>query len=179
MMIDILVGLGVVIAAFIVIVASRPPNFRITRSAAIGAGAAEVFAQVNDLHRWEAWSPWAKLDPNIKNTYEGSPAGVGAALAWSGNNKVGAGKMLITDSRPNDLIRLQLDFLRPFKASNVAEFTFKPDAAQTMVTWIMTGRSNFISKAMGLFMNFDKMIGGDFEKGLQQLDSVLKVEIKK
>ena len=173
MFIKILIALGIVAVVFVVVVALRPSDFRVTRSATVAAPAEAVFAQVNDLHNWEAWSPWAKLDPAAKTTYDGPAAGVGAGFAWDGNNKVGQGHMAITESRPHELIRFKLDFLKPFKGTNMAEFTFKAEGNQTEVTWTMSGEYNFISKAIGLFINCDKMVGGQFEQGLAQLNSVV------
>ena len=168
----ILIAVAAIVVLFIVIVALQPNKFRITRSAGVAAPPEMIFTHVNDLHKWEAWSPWAKMDPACKNSYEGSPAGTGAILAWAGNKKVGEGRMTITESRPNELIRIRLEFFKPFKATNAAEFTFKPEGNQTLVTWSMSGNNNFMGKAFGLFMNCDKMVGGDFEKGLAAMKSV-------
>jgi hypothetical protein len=165
----VLVAIGVV---FAVIVALQPADFRVTRTGTMPAPAADVFALVNDFHNWDAWSPWAKLDPAMRTTFEGAPAGTGAIYTWSGNKQVGDGRMTILESRPNDLVRINLEFLRPFKATNTTEFTFKPDGDKTSVTWTMTGRKNFMFKAFGLFMSMDKMVGGDFEKGLANIKSV-------
>jgi hypothetical protein len=162
------------IALFVAVVSTRPAAFRITRSATMAAPPAAVFEQVNDFRNWEAWSPWAKLDPTMKQTYEGAPAGVGAVYTWTGNNQVGEGRMTITESRPTDLVRIDLQFLKPFKANNVAEFTFKPADGQTAVEWSMTGTKNFMLKAFSLVMNMDKMVGRDFEKGLAAMKA--KVE---
>ena len=172
MLIRILIGLAVIAVLFIIFVATRPADFRVTRTTTISAPAAIVFAQVNDLHKWEAWNPWGKLDPACKMTYEGPPAGTGAGYTWAGNNKVGEGHMTITESRPNDFIRLNLEFLKPFKANNTAEFTFKTEGNQTAVVWSMVGKRNFMFKMVGLFMDTDKMVGGDFERGLADLKSV-------
>src|SRR5262249_32938667 len=131
-----------------------------------------VFAQVNDLHKWEGWSPWAKLDPTMKQTYEGQPAGTGAIYSWNGNRNVGEGRMTITESRPDDLVGIKLEFMRPFAGTNDVEFTFKPDGKQTVVTWSMAGNKNFITKAFGLVMSMDKMVGGMFEQGLGQLKTI-------
>jgi hypothetical protein len=169
----IVLALAAIALVFVVIVAFQPSEFRITRSATIAALPADVFTQVNDLHRWEAWSPWAKIDPGMKQTYEGPPAGIGAIHSWSGNNKVGEGRMTITESRPNDLITIRLEFMRPFAATHTAEFTFKGEGPQTVVTWSMSGKNGFVFKAFGLFMNMDKMLGGEFEKGLKQLNVVV------
>ena len=179
MLTKILLVIAALLVGLVVVIALRPADFRISRSALIAAPPEVTFAQVNDLHKWEAWSPWAKLDPAAKQTYEGPPAGTGASFAWDGNNKVGAGKMTITDSRPSEFVRLRLEFLKPFKAVNTAELTFAPEGQQTRVTWTMSGKNNFMSKAVGLVINCDKMVGGDFEKGLASLNSAAGAMVKK
>ena len=118
-------------SSFVVIVALQPSEFRVARSTTISAPPPAVFAQVNDFHKWEAWNPWGKIDPAMKQTYEGAPAGTGAIYTWAGNNEVGEGRMTITESRPSDLIRVKLEFFKPFAATNTAEFTFKPEGNQT------------------------------------------------
>ena len=178
MFMNILIAIAVIVVVFVVVVAMRPSEFRVTRTAPMSAPAPAVFAQVNDLHLWQEWSPWAKMDPEAKSTFEGPSAGTGAVFGWAGNSKVGEGRMTITESRPNDLIRFRLDFLKPFKGTNIAEFTFKPEGNQTVVAWSMTGSYNFIVKAMSLFMNCDKMIGGQFEKGLEQMKSIVETSPK-
>jgi hypothetical protein len=170
----ILIALVAIVVVFVGVVAMQPSEFRIARTATISAPAPAVFAQVNDFHNWEAWSPWAKLDPAAKNSFEGPSAGTGAIFRWAGNREVGEGSMTITENRPSDLIRITLEFLKPFRATNTAEFTFKPDGDQTAVTWSMAGKNNFISKAICLFMNMDKMVGGKFEEGLAQMKSVVE-----
>jgi len=167
----IFIAVAAIIVLFIIVVAARPSDFRYTRAGRIAAPVDVVFANVNDFHKWEAWSPWAKMDPNCKNTFSGPESGPGAIMAWSGNNKVGEGRMTILDTRPGEVIHIKLEFFRPFKATNTAEFTFKPEGGQTQVTWSMFGKSNFMSKAFGLFVDCEKMIGRDFEKGLANLNS--------
>jgi uncharacterized protein YndB with AHSA1/START domain len=169
----ILLAVAAIVILFLAIVAMQPSAFRTVRSGTIAAPPAAVFAQVNDFHNWDAWSPWAKLDPTMKQTYEGAPSGTGAVYSWFGNGNVGEGTMTLTESRPSDLIRIKLEFRKPFKATNAAEFTFKPEGNQTVVTWSMSGRKNFMIKAFGLFMNMDKMVGGQFEKGLASMKSVV------
>ena len=168
----ILLVLAAIVVAFVAIVATRPAEFRVVRSATMSAPPADVFAQVNDFHKWDAWSPWAKLDPAMKTTHEGPPAGTAAIYSWDANKQVGAGRMTITESKPSDLVRIKLEFFRPFACTNDVEFTFKPEGAQTAVTWLMIGKNTFMSKAVCMFMNMDKMVGGDFEKGLAQLKTV-------
>ncbi len=179
MITSILIGLAIIIALFVVIVALRPSDFRVTRSAAIHAPPEAIFARVNDLHLFQDWSPWAKLDPNARTTYAGSAAGVGAVFNWAGNSKIGAGRMTIVASRPSELVRFMLEFVRPFKGESTVEFTFKPDRDQTVVTWTMTGKNNFICKAMGLFINCDKMCGSQFEQGLAQMKSLVEAAAEK
>lgn len=151
------------------VVAMQPPSFRITRTAVISAPATTVFALVNDLHRWQAWSPWEDIDPQLKRTYAGAPAGTGAIYSWTGNNKVGAGRMTIIDSHPSDLIRLKLEFLKPFAATHLAEFDFQQEGDKTNITWSMSGRKGLLVQAMSLVVKMDKMIGSQFEKGLARL----------
>src|SRR3954468_10305974 len=112
----------VLVAVFAGVVAIQPADYRIERSAAITAPPPVVFAQVNDFHNWEAWSPWAKLDPACKNSFEGPAAGTGAKFAWSGNDKVGGGRMTIADSRPSDLVTIKLEFVKPFASTCDTEF---------------------------------------------------------
>jgi Polyketide cyclase / dehydrase and lipid transport len=174
----ILIAIAVIVVVFVVVVAIQPSEFRIERSAIISAPASAVFAQVNDFYNWEAWSPWAKLDPAAKATFGGPRAGKGAIFRWAGNEEVGEGSMTITESRPSDLIRIKLEFLKPFEATNTAEFTFKPEDNHTTVTWSMEGQNNFIAKAVCLFMNMDQMVGGQFEKGLASMKSVAEAAAK-
>ncbi len=178
MLIKVLIAIAVIVVVFAVIVALQPSSFRVARSTRISAPSAAVFAQVNDFHKWEAWNPWGKIDPAMKQTYEGAPAGTGAVYTWAGNNEVGVGRMTITDSRPTDLIRIKLEFFKPFAATNQSEFTFKPERDQTVTTWSMTGNNNFIAKAVHLFMNMDKMVGGQFEKGLTQMKAAVESTAK-
>ena len=159
----------VIIIVFAVIVALQPADFRVARSTLVAAPPPAVFAQVNDFHKWNAWNPWGKIDPSMKQSYEGAPAGPGAVYTWTGNKEVGEGRMTITDSRPSDLIRVKLEFYKPFAATNTAEFSFVPEGNQTRVTWSMFGEKNFMAKAVHLFMSMDKMIGGQFEKGLADM----------
>ena len=169
--IALIVGAIIVVVAvvFIVVVALQPANFRIARSTTIGASADVVFAQVNDFHKWDAWSPWAKLDTAMKTTFSGPDAGKDASYAWKGNKQVGEGRMTILESKPGELVRIKLEFLKPFQATNTAEFTFKPEGGKTTVTWAMTGTNNFMFKAVNLIMNMDKVLGGQFEQGLAQM----------
>ncbi|MDP1665362.1 MAG: SRPBCC family protein [Methylobacter sp.] len=170
----ILILVAIAVTLFFIVAAIQPSDFRVTRTGTISAPASAVFAQVNDLQKWEAWSPWAKLDPEAKNSFEGPTSGTGAMMRWVGNNKVGQGSMTIIESRTDDFIRFKLEFLKPFAATNTAEFTFNSEDDQTTVTWTMYGKNNFMAKAIGLIMNCEKMVGGQFEEGLASLKSVVE-----
>lgn len=165
----ILIALAALIALFVVIVAMQPSDFRVERTATIAAPQASLFEQVNDLRKWEAWSPWAKLDPDAKVSFEGPDSGQGAAMSWAGNEKVGKGKMWIVESRPNDAVKLKADWVEPYEGSSNSEFAFKGEGEKTEVSWTMSSQHNFLEKAMCLIMNGKKMIGDDMEKGLAQM----------
>src|SRR6266446_5560430 len=173
-----LIGLVLLLIAAAVVVWFQPDDYRLTRSTVIAAPAAAIFPHVNDLRQWEDWSPWAKLDPNAKVTFEGPPAGPGAVFAWAGNSQIGEGRMTLTQSRPAELIRIKLDFVQPMAGTSTAEFTFKPEGNRTAVTWAMFGHNNFVSRAICLFMNQDKMLGGYFEKGLENLKAVTEAAVR-
>ena len=172
-------GLVTLILIFCMIVTLQPAAYRIVRTTKIAAPAPAVFAQVNDFHNWPGWSPWAKLDPNMKITYDGPAAGPGAIYHWVGNKDVGEGQMTLLESKPNELVRIKLDFIKPFADTSTTEFTFQPDGDQTNVSWSMAGNRNFLAKAVCLFMNMDKLVGTDFEKGLATLKSQTEAAAKK
>jgi hypothetical protein len=161
-----------VVAVLVVFIATRPATFRISRSRTMAASSQDVYPFVNDLHKWTEWSPWEKLDPALKREYSGPPAGIGTAYAWtSDDKKVGAGRMTITDTRPAHAVTIRLEFIRPFTGTNNVQFDFVPSAPGTNVTWTMTGKKNFMMKAFCLFLDMDKMVGPDFERGLANLDA--------
>ena len=169
-----LAAIAAIVVVFLVVVAMQPSDFKVERSATMRAPAPAAFAQVNDFQKWQAWSPWEKVDPALKRQYEGPKAGTGAVYAWQGNKDVGEGRMTITESKPAELVRIKLEFFQPFAATNQADFTFKPAGDGTTVTWTMTGQNTFLSKAICMFVNMDKMVGGMFEQGLTQMKTVVE-----
>jgi len=174
MLVKILIGVAIVVAALAGYVATRPSEFSVSRSATFAAPAPLVFAQVNELKRWEGWSPWQKKDPQAKNSYAGPASGTGASMSWAGNKEVGVGRMTIAESRPNELVRFKLEFFEPFAATNSAEFAFKQEGGRTAVTWTMRGQNNFVGKAMCLVFDMDQMVGGDFEAGLAGIKAIVE-----
>jgi hypothetical protein len=173
-MLAILLALGFMAIGLVVVIAGRPDEFVVSRSTWIDAAPEKVFPRVNELRKWEDWSPWAKIDPHATTTFEGPAAGAGSAMSWDGNKKVGAGKMTIVESQPSERVGIRLEFLRPFQATNMAEFRFQPESGKTFVTWSMRGKNNFFFKVFGLLMNCDDMVGKDFEKGLASLKVVVE-----
>ncbi len=170
-----IVGLiGLLVAAILVYAAMQSSAFTISRTATIAAAPEAVFAEIDDFHRWEDWSPWAKLDPFAQAAFSGPEKGEGAQFRWAGNSKVGVGSMTIVESRPYDRVRIRLDFQKPMRATNEALFTIGPDGAGSRVTWQMTGQNSFAGRLACTFMNMDKMVGGEFEKGLAAMKA--KVE---
>jgi hypothetical protein len=167
----IVVAVIVVIAAILVLAATRPGTFRVERSAQISAPPDKILLLVNDFHQWGAWSPYEKLDPTMKRTYAGAGAGKGAVYEWEGNGKAGQGRMEIIDAAPTKTA-IQLDFIKPFRAHNIAAFTARQQGDATRVTWSMEGPAPFMHKLVGLFLNMDKMIGADFETGLGNLKAL-------
>jgi carbon monoxide dehydrogenase subunit G len=170
----ILVVLAGLIAILCAIIAMQPAEFAVSRSMTMAAPPDAVFAQVNNLHNWEAWSPWAKLDPNAKMTYEGPTDGEGAKVSWDGDANVGAGSMTILESKPNEEVHIKTDFVRPFEGTNDVVFTFKPEGDGTNVTWKMAGKNNFIAKAIGLVMDCEKMCGDYFVEGLTSMKGLVE-----
>lgn len=168
----ILAVLIVGIAAFAGYVALQPDELVIQRKETIAAAPDKVFGEVNELRKWDAWSPWAKIDPAAKIGFEGPAAGKDAVFTWSGNDQIGQGRMTIVDSRPSELVDINVAFTKPFENTSSSKFEFKPDANQTVVTWTMSGKQNFLEKAMCIVFNGKKMLGGEMEKGLANLKAV-------
>jgi hypothetical protein len=172
--VGVVLAIVVIVVGLTLVIATQPEDFKVTRTTTIKASPEKVFDQVNDFHKWDAWSPWAKIDPNMKTTYSGPESGQGASYAWVGNDDVGEGKMTIAESHPGQHVKIDLEFIKPFAAKNVTEFMFKPTGDTTEVTWSMNGKNGFMGKAMCLVMSMDKMVGGDFEKGLAQMKNVVE-----
>jgi hypothetical protein len=176
----ILLGLIVVVVAFLAFAATRPDRYHVERSASIAAPPAVVFAELEDLRRWSAWSPWDKIDPNMKKEYSGPERGVGASYSWQGNKDVGKGQMTIVTAEPPTKVAYKLEFIEPFASVADTSFTVAPAGADgSEVTWSIDGHNDFMGKVFSVFMDMDKMLGADFEKGLAQLKPIAEAEAKK
>lgn len=161
----------VLLVVLVAVVATRPATYRVERSLVIEESPRVLFDMVADFHKWAHWSPWAKLDPAMKTTYAGTPGQVGSSYHWVGNDKVGEGRMTIVEVRPPLQAKVKLEFLEPWASTNETVFDLYAESGGTRVVWIMRGELDFVGKAMSLFMDMDKAIGPDFERGLAALKS--------
>jgi uncharacterized protein YndB with AHSA1/START domain len=162
-------ALVVVVAGILIYASTGPDTLRVQRTATIKAPPEKIFALINDLRSWGAWSPYEKKDPAMKRTFSGPPSGKGAVYEWDGDSNVGKGRMEITEATPPGKILIKLDFIKPFEGHNTAQFTMEPKGDNTVVTWAMYGPAVFMTKLIGIFMNMDAMIGNDFAAGLANL----------
>jgi uncharacterized protein YndB with AHSA1/START domain len=171
-MLTVLIVVLVLVAALLAYAATRPDTFRVQRTAVIQAPPERIYPLIEDFHRWTEWSPYEKLDPTMKRGFAGAESGRGAVYTWEGNGKAGAGRMEITEAQAPTLIRIALDFTRPFRANNQTSFTLTPRDGGTEAVWAMDGANAFVTKVMGIFMNMDELIGKDFAVGLANLKAI-------
>lgn len=160
--------IAVPVAGVLAFAATQPDTFRVQRTTSVNAPPEKVFALINDFRNWGAWSPYETKDPGMKRMLSGAAAGKGAVYAWEGDKNVGTGRMEIADASPSR-IRINLDFEKPFKANNIAEFIMEPNGGATNVTWALHGSSPYLAKVVCLFFDMDSMVGNDFESGLAKL----------
>jgi hypothetical protein len=165
-------GLG----GFLGFVSTRPNRFRIERGAVIAAPPETIRPLIEDFRRWPEWSPWEKLDPELKRDLSGPDKGKGAVYAWSGAGKAGQGRMEILEAGPAATV-IALDFIKPFKASNLTRFEYRPEGGSTYLVWSMEGDQPFMGKLMGVVFNIDKLVGKDFEAGLLALKAAAEAQV--
>jgi hypothetical protein len=165
--------LGFLVIALLGFIATRPDSFRLERSTVINAPAATIYPLIADFHRWTVWSPFEKMDAEgtLKRSYAGAESGLGAKYGWEGP-RTGVGAMEIVEVETDRRVLIKLDFLKPFEAHNMAEFTLTPDAGGTRVTWAMFGPQPFVAKLMSLVFNNEKMMGPVFLDGLAAMKTV-------
>jgi hypothetical protein len=166
--------LAAVIAVVLVLATTKPNTFEVQRSATVSAPPDSVWPYLDDFHRWRAWSPWEGLDPAMTRTFSGADSGAGAIYAWSGNKKVGTGRMEITGAQSPSTLTIALDFLTPFESHNTTVFSLRPSGDSTVVTWTMTGPNTYFGKVMSVFVSMDRLVGKDFEAGLANLKTVVE-----
>jgi len=172
----ILIGLVALLAIILIVASLQPAEFKISRSIVINAPAAKIFGHINDVKLYQAWNPFAKMDPNMSMSYSGPSAGMGAACSWDSHADAGAGTMTVTTSEAPSHVVMRLDFVRPMKSLAEADFSLSSQGKATQVTWTMSGKNNLIAKTFHLFMDMDKMLGGYFEQGLASLKTIVETE---
>jgi len=171
----ILLVLGAVVVVLIAVIAMQPATFAIERATVIAAPPDVVFAHLDSPRAMDVWSPFVKMDPQQKLTYEGPESGVGAIESWEGP-QIGAGRLTITGVKPNEEVEIRLEFTKPMRATNRALFTLTPTGEGTTITWRMEGTNNFVGKAASLVMDMDETVGGTFERGLADLKALAEAD---
>ena len=161
-------ALALVLFAVLGLAALQPDRIQVSRSVRIAAPPEQVYPLIADLHGFNRWNPWAKMDPAIALEYRGPESGVGAVSAWT-SDEVGSGSMTITEAREPEWIAIRLDFLEPFEATNGASFSLTRDGDGTLVLWEMQGRASFVQRVVGLFVDVEAMMGDTFDDGLAEL----------
>lgn len=167
------------IAVLVVTILLQPGEFKIQRSRKVMAPPGVVYLFVQDFHRWPVWSPWEKLDPDLKREYSGAQSGTGAVYAWAGNSQAGQGRMTIEKATNSRQVQIKLEFIKPFAATHETVFLFEKNGEATVVTWTMTGKNGFMGKAFSLLMDMDELVGKDFEKGLEELKRAAEGEVRR
>ncbi len=167
-----LIIVALLILGVLAFAATRPDEYTVSRSQLINAPADKLHAIINTPREFEKWSPYSPKDPHMKNTYSGPASGVGARTEFVGNNQVGAGSVEIIRSTTPSEVAMRLVMIKPFAANNEVVYRLKPQGAGTEVTWAMTAKSPYFAKVIGVFINMDKMIGGDFAVGLDKLKAL-------
>lgn len=172
----VVLGLAALVLVLVVVVAMQPAEYRVERSRVVPASPEVTYAVLADFDRFEEWSPWAELDPNMKKTVEGTPGTAGYRYAWTGNQDVGKGSMVVKQAKAPERIDIELEFVEPFASVAQTSYILEPVEGGTKVTWTMAGDNDFMGKAMGLMMDMDAMIGADYDKGLAKLEPIVKAE---
>jgi uncharacterized protein YndB with AHSA1/START domain len=161
------------VLGLLVYASTKPNQLHVERSIRIQAPADAIFPYLNDFRHWDRWTPYDK-DPAMRKQYSENTVGVGAHYAWEGNKRVGQGEISIRESVAPLRLLMDLHMIKPFEGRNVASFHLVPDGDATQVTWNLDDKHTLMHKTMSLFLNFDRLIGRDFEVGLARLKAALE-----
>jgi hypothetical protein len=170
----IILFLVLILSGLALYAAVKPADMFVARDIVINAPPEIIFPHINDSKKANDWMPWRESDPNVVMQYSGPEEGVGAKSSWDSKGKMGAGEALVIESVPNQTVKTQLIYTRPFTMSQLAEISFTPVEDGTKVTWSVKGQQNFFFRFIGIFMDCDKMIGGEFNKGLANLKKTVE-----
>jgi uncharacterized protein YndB with AHSA1/START domain len=167
----ILIGIAAVLAVILLIAALKPAEMTVTRELAISASPEKLFPYINNSRKSYEWMPWSEGDSDIKIEYSGPAEGLGAKSSWEGK-QMGVGNSEVVESITNQIVKTKLSYTEPFAMSQLAEISLLPTNGGTVVKWSVSGQNNFFFRLMGIFVDCDKMIGGEFEKGLKKLKTL-------
>jgi hypothetical protein len=170
----VLIGIAAILVMFLAYVAIKSPNYEIERSISINASPDKIFPYLNNMKLADSWGPWKEMDPAAQMTHSGAEEGVGAKSSWTGGEKLGTGSATIVESVPNERVRVKLEYTEPTQMDQDAEYLSKPEGAQSVVTWRVQGKNNFIGRLMCVFVDMDAMVGDMFEKGLSNLKNLVE-----
>jgi hypothetical protein len=169
-----LLAFVITIAAICLYAAFQPSEMFFVRELAINATPEVIFPYINNPKKAEEWMPWKDSDPQMVATYSGPEEGVGATSSWDSPGQMGSGEAKVIESILNQSVKTQLTYTKPMQMSQLAEIVLVPSAGATIVRWSVKGENSFVGRLFCLFMDMDKMIGEQFEKGL----NTLKVKVE-
>lgn len=167
-------GLAGILTALLGFVAVQSPDYEIKREITINATADKIFPYLNSSKLAEKWGPWLEVDPDSKMTYSGPDDGVGSKANWDGGKQLGTGSATIVESIPNQKVGIKLEYVAPMNMTQDSEYLISQNGNQSVVVWKVQGKNNFMGRLMCVFMNMDKMVGGMFEKGLNNLKNLVE-----
>ena len=157
------------LGAFLVYVALRPSEMRVSREIVAQATPEVIFPHINNSEKANAWMPWKDSDPEVKMSYSGPAEGVGSKSSWDSKGQMGTGEALVIESVANQVVKTQLTYTKPFQMSQLAEISLTPVDGGTKIKWSVSGHVGYFFRLLGVFMDCDKMVGNEFEKGLLNL----------
>ncbi len=172
----IFIGLGVIILFILGYAAMQPAAYTLGRSVVINSTPEKIFPHINSAQKLNEWMPWAAMDPNMKTNFDGPAEGVGSVMAWDSQGDMGVGQSTITESISNSRVRTKIEYYKPMEMNQISDITLTPEVDSTKVTWSVNGENNFIGKIFSMFVNMDKMVGPEFEKGLNTLKAKVENE---
>jgi uncharacterized protein YndB with AHSA1/START domain len=164
----------VLIVLFLGYVSTRESSFRYERSGVINAPADKIFPYISQFRLGEKWSPYEKVDPNLKKTFKGTDGQVGSIMEFDGNMEAGSGQLELLNLVPNESVDIKLTMTKPMFAENLIQYRLTPEAGGTRFTWTMSGDGGFMTKLMTVFIDCEKMIGGQFTQGIENLKTVVE-----
>lgn len=165
------IGLGVIVAGILILASFRSSEMKVSREIVISASPENLFAYINNSQKSYEWMPWAEGDSGIEIKFSGSEEGVGSKSSWNGK-EMGIGSSEVVESIPNQVVKTRLEYTKPFAMSQMAEISLTPKTGGTLVKWSVSGHNNYFFRLVGIFINCDEMIGGEFEKGLKKLKNL-------